>query len=82
MGILTEHPLHERDLTNVFDPGTGRKICTDVHGEVATSLVAPTVKATTLKKGINLIQQKSLWIIQQSVAQIKKDHCNWKLCPG
>ena len=41
-----EHPLHERDLMNVFDPGTDRKIHMDAHGEVATSLVVTTVKAT------------------------------------
>ena len=46
-----DHPFHERDLTDVFDPGTGRKIRTDAHGEVATSLVAPTVKAMILKMG-------------------------------
>ena len=71
-----EHPLHESDLTNVFDPGTGRKICTDAHGEVATSLVAQTVKAMTPKRGITLIQKKSPWRTHQSVAQIKKDHYN------
>ena len=31
----TEHPMNSRDLTNVFDFGTGRKICTDAHGDVA-----------------------------------------------
>ena len=46
-----EHPFHERDLRDVFDPGTGRKIRTDAHGEVATSLVAPTVKAITPNRG-------------------------------
>ena len=69
-----EHPLHERDLTDVFDPGTGRNIRTDAHAEVATSFVDTTVKAMTPKRGISLIQKKSPWRIHQSVAQIKKDN--------
>ena len=30
-----EHPTNSRDLTNMFDFGTGRKIRSDAHGEVA-----------------------------------------------
>ena len=63
-------------VVEAIDLGTGRKIRTDAYGGVATSLADPTVKAMTLKRGITLIQNKSLRRIHQSVAQIKKDNCN------
>ena len=37
-----EHPKNSRDLTNVFDFGTGQKIRSDAHGEVAHNGVALT----------------------------------------
>ncbi|KAL7527926.1 hypothetical protein ACHAXR_002197 [Thalassiosira sp. AJA248-18] len=33
--LLPEHPQHSRDLTNIFDYGTGRKLRTDAKGTVA-----------------------------------------------
>ena len=56
-----EHPKHTRDLTNVFDFGTGRKQRSDTKGRVDGSVLAPGPPP----KRISLLRQKqkkSLWL--------------------
>ena len=41
-----EHPIHLRDLTNVFDHGTGREIRSDAKGLISRKTPQPPTMAT------------------------------------
>ncbi len=79
-----EHPKFSRDLTNVFDFGTGRKIRTDAKGIVACgtrgrgAVEAPQQRMRELRNK----QKKSAWRIHQSMASSKRGRCCWVHCPG
>ena len=40
-----QDPTHSRNLRNVFDLGTGRKVCTDAEGTIAKGNHGPEVPA-------------------------------------
>ena len=76
-----EHPKHTRDLTNVFDFGTGRKQRSDAKGRVAGSGLAPGPPP----KRISLLRQKQMkspWRTHQSKAHTSYGKCCWVHCPG
>ena len=73
-----EHPKFSRDLTNVFDFGTGRKIRTDAKGIVACgtrgrgAVEAPQQRMRELRNK----QKKSAWRIHQSMGmRVKLINC-------
>ena len=77
----TEHPKNSRDLTNVFDFGTGRKIHSDAHGDkVACNGVAQTGAMLQRKKFLNILK-KAPWHRHQSVAHSRKGRCHYVDCP-
>ena len=76
-----EHPIPSRDMTNVFDHGTGRTLRSDAHGVVA--------KCGQRAPGISLYlgrlrswQKKAPWRKHQSVAYHTRGKCAWIGCPG
>ena len=83
---VPEHPAYERDLTNVFDWGTGRKIRSDTQGHMSQGVargnssyvLAPHQRERDLKAK----QKKQQWRIHQSVAGGKSGYCKWIGCPG
>jgi len=76
-----EHPAHIRDLTNVFDSNTGRKLWSDAKGLVAGNGRKP--KAATQRLSLLMNQQKKAhWHTHQNLAYHQKGKCCWKGCPG
>jgi hypothetical protein len=82
-----EHPKYSRDLQQIMDFGTGRKLRTDAKGEVAIpptltqaryAIAAPQQRLRELR----VKQKKSKWRIHQSFAREKQGRCCWKECPG
>jgi len=76
-----EHPNNSRDLTNVFDFGTGRKIRSDAHGEVACQGRRQTGAMLQKNKFLNGLK-KAPWRRHQSVAHSSKGRCQYVDCPG
>jgi hypothetical protein len=83
---VPEHPAYERDLTNVFDWGMGRKIRSDTQGHMSQgvacgnsrNVLAPHQRERDLKAK----QKKQQWRLHQSVAGRKSGYCKWIGCPG
>eukprot|EP00956_Cyclotella_meneghiniana_P033550 scaffold96912_cov61-Cyclotella_meneghiniana.AAC.1 len=83
--LSPEHPAHSRDLTNVWDFGTGRKVRTDAKGFIAkvamngaSAVPAPNQRARELREK----QKKSKWRVHQSCGGEKKGRCSWDGCDG
>ena len=75
-----EHPMHLRDMTNVFDHGTGRAVRSDAKGFIARR----TVQLPTTNTISHLLekQKKEPWRKHQSVANTKQSKCCWINCIG
>ena len=77
------HPSPIRDLTTIFDTGSGNKVHSDAKGEVATSGCVrnqsrvPSALATLRRK-----QRTQPWMTHQSVVQEKKSRCSFVHCPS
>jgi hypothetical protein len=74
------HPLYTRDMTNVFDLGTGQAVRSDAKGVMADKHERPQVlkRLAILQKQ----QKKAHWRMHQSVAGKEKGRCCWKNCEG
>ncbi|KAL7528337.1 hypothetical protein ACHAXR_002389 [Thalassiosira sp. AJA248-18] len=78
-----EHPNYSRDLTNVFDFGTGRKLRTDAFGTVAQGVRGAVIAAPNQRmRELRNKQKKAEWRTHQSMACEKKGKCQWDNCPG
>ena len=76
-----EHPLHSRDLTNVFESRSGRKIRSDAQGSIARSGKKPNILLRGLRALRNR-QKKAPWRTHQNLAHHRKGRCAWEGCPG
>ena len=75
-----EHPAHIRDLPNIFDSNTGRKLRSDAKGLVAGNGRQP--RAATQRLSLLLNQQKKApWCIYQNLTYYLKGRCCKKGCP-
>ena len=76
-----EHPLHTRDMTNLFDVGIGRKVQSDALGTVVRGGEQPkgVMKA---EYALSNRQKKAPWRTHQSLAHDTKVRCCWEKCPG
>ena len=79
--LTAEHPAHIRDLTNVFDSNTGRKLRSDAMGLVAAIGRQPRATIQRLSRLKNQ-QKKAPWRTHQNLAFHRKGKCCWKGCPG
>jgi hypothetical protein len=81
---VPEHPNFSRDLTNVFDFGSGRKIRSNAKGTIAKgvprgrSIPAPNQRERQLKAK----QSKEEWRVHQSLAGVCRGRCAWMNCTG
>ena len=82
---VPEHPVISRDLTNVFNFGTGRKVRKDVKATIAhgapsgnSAKPAPAQRMRELK----YMQKKEVWRHHQSFSHSRKGRCAWVNCPG
>ena len=77
------HPNPIRDLTTIFDTGSGNKVRSDAKGEVATGgnvskqSRVPSALATLRRK-----QRTQPWMTHQSVAQETAGKCSFDFCPN
>ena len=76
-----EHPINSRDLTNVFDFGTGRKNRSDAHREVACKCRPQTGAMLQKNKFLNGLK-KAPWRRHQSVDPSSMGRCQYVDCPG
>ena len=72
--------MPSRNLTNVFDYGTGNATRSDAKGFVVRNDISARISTrySTLKKQ----QKKAPWRKHQSVAHTKQGRCCWRDCPG
>jgi hypothetical protein len=81
---VPEHPNFSRDLTNVFDFGSDRKICSNAKGTIAKgvprgrSIPAPNQWERELKAR----QSNEEWRVHQSLAGVCRGRCAWMNCTG
>ena len=75
-----EHPQFTRDLTSVFDTGSGRRVRSDAKGVVASSTAQPRIS-----KRVAALRQKQKrlpWRKHQSVAYHMRGRCHYSRCPA
>ena len=76
-----EHPPPICKVTdNVFDYGTGRKLCSDAFG-----YAAPLGRATKVVTDLNRLctqQKKNEWRTHQSIPHSGRGRCSFSNCPG
>jgi hypothetical protein len=78
-----DHPQPVRDLTGIFDTGSGRKMRSDAKGDRGDSV--GTRAGLAVPKSIRRLrmkQRKNPWCTHQSVAFKKKGRCGFENCPN
>jgi hypothetical protein len=81
---LAEHLKPTRDLTNIFDFGTGCQIRSDAKGEMAPGFgtfnagnVGAAAATEQRYRELRAKQHTSPWRIHQSCALERKGRCHW-----
>ncbi|KAL7525224.1 hypothetical protein ACHAWF_001263 [Thalassiosira exigua] len=76
------HPDPVRDLTCVWDTGSGRKLRTDAKGDVVTYTCATTTTVYDQYLSLRKKQKKNPWRTHQSVRVQPRGKCAYNKCPA